>query len=213
MKKIHIQKTVLNYIIKNKWQLALVFFSLVIGTAAGSVFSVLMKTDQAEAMTKYLSNFVSAYNLQSVSGKDIFYFSLYNNIKVTLFLWLSGIWLGFMPLGILQIGIKGYKIGFSTTLFVKVFGVKGIFFALFSLIPQLLIMIPALITYCVFNINFAVCIHQIKSQKVKANVKNEICLKNLLYLLAVVAISVISAILDAFVVPPILKPICSFLGN
>lgn len=213
MKKIHIRKFVSGYITKNKWQFIIVFTCLTIGIFTGSIVSVLMNSSEADALNKYLGNFVSAYNLQSANNGEIFKFSVYNNIKIILFLWLSGIWIGFVPFGLLQVGIKGYKIGFSTTLFIKVFGIKGVFFALLSAIPQITIMIPSFMVYSVFNINFALFMQKSKHRNISSNVKNEMYIKNLICLLAAITISVFVSLIDAFVMPPILKPVCSALSN
>ncbi len=213
MKKLFVKKSVSEYFIRNKWQILIVFASLFAGIIIGSFFSARMASEKNDAITQYIQNFVSAYGLQSVNGKEILKFSIYNNIKALLFLWLSGLWIGFLPLGILQIGLKGYKIAFTATLFVKIFGIKGIFFALLTILPQALITIPAIMLYSVFNINFALTIHNLKNRKISGIGKNELYIKNLLFFLLMVAISVISGLIDAFIMPPVLKPVCSFLNR
>ncbi|MBR5155347.1 MAG: stage II sporulation protein M [Clostridia bacterium] len=213
MKKLLVRKSVSEYLIRNKWQILIVFASLFAGIIIGSFFSVNMTDEKNNAITKYIQNFVSAYGFQTVNGKDIFKFSIYNNIKVILFLWISGLWIGFLPVGILQTGLKGYKIGFSATLFIKIFGFKGIVFALLTILPQFLVMIPAIILYFVFNINFAFSIHNLKNQKLSGSVKNQLYVKNLIFFLVMIVISIVSGLIDAYVMPPILKPVCSFLNK
>lgn len=213
MRKVHIKRRVIEYALNNKWQLLVVIFSLMAGTLIGSVFSVSMESESLDAMEKYINNFVSAYNLQPINNMEVFRFSVYNNIKTVLFLWISGLWIGFLPLAVFQVGLKGYKLGFSTALFVKSFKTKGIIFALISSIPQLLIVIPMVIIYAVFNINFSLFRYGKLGRGISYSAKNEFYIRNLLYLLAAVLIAVVAAWVDAYVMPPVLKPICSFWGK
>lgn len=213
MKKIHTGKLISEFLIKNKWQLAAVFACLFAGILVGSLYGGALKDQSADAMTGYLKNFISAYNLQSVNRKDIFIFSVYNNIKTVLFLWLSGLWVYLLPLGAVQIFAKGCKLGFSTAVFVENFGIKGIFFAVLAALPQLAVMIPFVAAYYVVNINFAFSLQKIRCGKLSRGTKNEAYIKNLLYLLAAVLIAVIAAMIDAFIMPPVLKPVCSFLSS
>lgn len=213
MKKLYIKKHIFDYFVKNKWKFLTVFSSLILGTALGSYFSVVMNSETSYAMNNYINNFVSAYNLQRIDSIGILKFSLYNNIKTTLMLWISGLWIGFFPLSFIQIGAKGYKLGFSTALLVKNFGIKGMVFAVASEIPQILIVIPILMVYSVFNINFALFQKQSKLRSISSGVKNEMYIKNLLYFVGLIILSLFVAFLDAYVIPHVLKPICSIWGN
>lgn len=213
MKKIHTGKFISEYLIKNKWQFAVAFVCVFAGVFTGSVYAVVLKGQSAEAMTGYLKNFVSAYNLQSVNRKEIFSFSVYNNIKTVLFMWLSGLGIYFLPVGAVQIFAKGCKLGFSTSVFVRIFGLKGVIFAFLAALPQVVAFVPFMIVYYVVNINFALSLNRIKNGKSLRCSKNEIFIKNLLYLLAAVLITVIAAVIDVFVMPPVLKPVCFLLSS
>ena len=213
MKRIYIKKSVVYYLAQNKWQFLVVFLSLFLGTILGSYFSIIMNAESNDAMGEYINNFVSAYNLQSINPAGVFKFSLYNNVKTILLLWVSGLWIGFIPLTFLQVGVKGYKLGFSTALLVKSFGLKGMLFAVTSAIPQLFITIPVLVFYSVFNINFALFQNRSKLHSISSSLKNEIYIKNLLYLVGLIVLSFFVAFLDAYVMPVVLKPICSIWGK
>lgn len=213
MKNLRIKRRISDYIIKNKWQILIVFASLFAGIMLGSFFSVKMSDEKSEATAKYIQNFISSYGLQSTDKGEIFKFSLYSNIKLVIFLWISGLWVGLIPFGIIQVGLKGYKIGFSTTIFVKIFGIKGILLAILSILPQLLFMLPVVIIYSVFNINFALFLKNAKYQRLSLNIKNRLYVRNLIFFVGAVVISIISGLVDAYIVPPILKPICSLLNR
>ena len=133
--------------------------------------------------------------------------------RVLLLFYVLSLWIYFLPVGAVQIFAKGFKLGFSTSVFVRIFGLKGIFFAFLASLPQLAAIIPSMIVYYVVNINFALSLNRIKNGKSSRCSKNEIYIKNLLYLLAAVCIAVIAAMIDAFIMPPVLKPVCFLLSS
>lgn len=187
--------------------------SLMLGVLTGSLTASMSDTDKFGLLEQYIRNFVSAYSLQSVDVADIFKLSIYTNIKVILFMWISGLWIWIMPIAFVQLGAKGYKLGLSTAAFIRVFGARGIVFSVVSSLPQILLFIPALIIYAVFNIKFSTALYRMKGQRVTSNAKNEMYLKNFLHLLGIITVSVMCSLVDAFVMPIILKPVCSFLNG
>lgn len=213
MKKLRIKQNLIEHLNKNKWQYLIALMCALLGVIAGSVTSVLVPADEFDALNLYLKNFVSAYSLQSVEKMDVFVFSIYNNIKTVIFMWISGLWIWIMPLSLMFVASKGFKLGFSVTAFIRIFGFKGIVFSAVSSLPQLLILMPALVVYAVFNIRFACSLQNMKGQRISQSTKNEMYFKNFLHLLGVITVSVICSLADAFVMPALLKPICSFLAG
>ncbi len=210
MKNLKIKKRITDYFNRKKWQILIVFASLFAGIIIGSFFSARMSNQNSDALTKYIQNFTSAFGLQSVNNKEIFTFSVYNNIKLVLFLWISGLWVGLLPLGIVQIGLKGYKIGFSTVLFIKSFGTFGTLLSSVAILPQILIFLPSILVYMVFNINFAT---SLKNRHISANAKSKLYLKNLIGFLVMIIMSVLSGLADAYIIPALLKPVCYILNR
>ena len=213
MKKLYIKRSISEYLIKNKWQLCTVFCMLLLGTVIGTMISVSMDFSESSAMGEYISNFVSAYNLQQIDRGSIFKFSAYNNIKTTLIIWASGLWIGLLPLNLIKVGAHGYKLGFSTALLVREFAVKGTIFAVASALPQIFVALPALIVYSIFNINFSISQRLSKSRGLSSGIKTKNYVKNLIYLVGLITLSFFLAFLDAYVIPIILKPICSIWGK
>ena len=201
------------YLSKNKWQIFSVVLFLVAGVLLGAYMSVSMEGEETKLLGSYINNFVSAYNLQNLNLFDVFKFSVYSNIKTVLFVSLSGLWIGFLPLLFLQVGAKGYKFGFSIAMLVKRFGLKGAIFAILSSFPQVFIFIPLFVFYAVFNINFAFFQKQKHTTSVTSRMKTEIYIKNLSYLLVMIAASFLVAAFDAYIVPQILKPLCAVWGK
>ncbi len=211
MKRTNIRKNLSNHLKKSKWQYLIVLLSIFSGVLAGSLTASMSSVDKFESIDLYVRNFVSAYNLQTVDGAEIFRFSTYNSIKVILFMWVSGISVWLLPLGLVQLAAKGYKLGISMAAFVRIFGLRGALFSLASAFPQVVLFLPAMTVYAVFNIKFATTLFRMRGQRVASNIKNEMYLNNFLHLLGIITVSVMCSLADAFVMPIILKPVCAFL--
>ena len=184
---------------------------LVSGTVIGSLSAASLNDDRFKVLGSYINNFTSAYSIQSVSYGEIFRFSLYNNIKLLLFMWISGLWIGFIPFGLFQLGLKGYKLAYTMFFLIQLYRVKGILFALVAVIPQILIMLPMLVCYSVFNINSAVSFYKLRQKGQGFYAQKELYLKNLLCIVAVAIVFLISSLIDAFVIPTMLRPVCSLV--
>lgn len=213
MKKNQLKRVLTDYITDNRIQLLVAVFCVFVGTVIGSLSAVFLERTEYDVLGVYIDNFVSAYNLQPLNRYEIFIHSLYNNFKIILFMWLSGVWVGFIPLCLLQLGAKGYKIGFTVAALVRILGGKGVLFVGVSMIPQIMIALPALIFYTVFNINSAFVFNKIRNNCKTPLSKKEIYIKNFLCLLGMVLIMVLCSFFDSFVIPPVLKPVCSMLSK
>lgn len=209
MKKGRIIKTFTDYFFRNRLLFVLTVFCIMSGTVIGSLSAASISGERFDALSGYMNNFLSAYGIQSANRSEIFLFSLYANIKILLFMWVSGLWIGFIPIGLLQLGIKGYKLGFTVAFLIQLYGGKGIMLILVSLLSQVLFLIPALMFFAVFNLKFAVELRRIR---LRGNLPDkDVYFKNFLALLFVLIILVLCSLIDAFIVPTVLKPVSLFL--
>lgn len=201
------------YISDNKKYYILVASVVFLGIVIGTVSAVTMKSDAYRNLNTYIDNFLSVFNLQPINRIEVFKTSFYSNTKTILFLWLSGLWVGFIPFAILQMGIKGYKIGFSIAFFVQAYRGMGIVFIFLSMIPQLLILLPALMVYTVFNIKYSLSIHKLRDRKNVLSVRKDMYLRNFLCIIGIIFVIILCSFIDSFVISSILKPVCYFLGS
>ncbi len=211
MKKIKLFRNIADYIVNNRMKYIFACICLVFGVVIGSLLAVFSSCEQYNALGNYMNNFVSAHILQPISRNSVFCFSVYNNFKIVLFMWISGFGIALIPLGVLQLVAKGYKIGFTTAFLAQLYGFKGILLSFISIIPQLLFFIPMLISYAVFNFNFAFELRNIRRHGQSFFSNKELCLKNLAFLCLTVFVFIISSLIDTFIIPIILKPVCLFI--
>ena len=211
MKKRILFKTITDYIVDNKWKFFIITSCLVSGVVIGSLSAIFLKGADFSVLGTYMNNFVSAHTLQTADRGAVFGFSVYNNIKTILFMWVSGFWIALIPIGFLQVFSKGYRIGFTSAFLVQLYGGKGILFLFSALLPQIIIVLPIIMVYSVFNVNFAFILRHVRQKGQSALERKDLLIKNLIFLILVTFILVLSSLIDAYVVPPILKPICSFV--
>jgi len=211
MKNTVFYKNITDYIVNNRMKFLLCIVILVLGSVIGSLSAFFLSSGSYDLLGIYVTDYLSANTIQIIDKKSVFSFSIYNNIKYVLFMWVSGFWVGLLPLGLIQQGFIGYKLGFTTMFFVQLYRSKGLLFMLVSVIPQLLILVPAVITYSVFNINFALTLKYIRRRGQFLYERKDLLLKNFVFLIIVSMLIVCSSLVDAFIVPPILRPICSFI--
>lgn len=211
MKKCKFLKIFTDYVTRNRLQFLIVALCLVSGTIIGSLSAASLNDEKFNVLSSYINNFTSAYSIQSASHTEIFKFSLYNNIKLLLFMWLSGLWIWLIPFGMLQLGLKGYKLSYTVFFLIQLYRGKGIVFALVAVIPQMLIMLPALIFYSVVNINSAICFRRLRQKGHGFYMQKELYLRNFLCLVMVATVFFICSLIDSFVIPAILRPVCSLL--
>ncbi len=211
MKKCKFLKTFTDYITRNRLQFLVVALCLASGTVIGSLSAASLNDERFNLLSSYINNFTSAYSIQSVSHSEIFKFSLYNNIKLLLFMWVSGLWIWLIPFGLLQLGLKGYKLSYTVFFLIQLYRGRGIIFALVAVIPQIIIMLPTLICYSVLNINSAICFRRLRQKGHGFYTQKELYLRNLLCLVMVAAAFLICSLIDAFVIPAVLRPVCSLL--
>lgn len=212
MKK-HLIRTITDYILDNKRQYAVVICALLMGVILGSVSAASVSGEQYENLDNYMESFVSSYNLQSISKLGVFLSSVATNLKTVFFLWISGMWVGLIPFTIFQIGVKGYKMGFSVSFLISVYKGRGILFAITTLMPQIMLFLPALTVYAVFSIKYAFAMKKIRSRNGGTDmVRRDMYFRNFLCTAALVLIMLICSLFDAYVIPTMLKPICSYIA-
>ncbi len=213
MKLKYLKKQSINYIYKNRLTFILLLLCLVAGIAAGSIFSVTLPADDFDELGEYINNFVSAYSLQKFDSASVVKYSLINNGKTLAILFLSCLWSGFVPVPFLQCFFAGLGFSFTATTIIRLFGAKGIPFAVVGSLPQMFIFVPFFIAYCVYNVKLTLSAGNSSGRGIMGSVNKLFNIKNLLLIFVLVFVAIITALLDGYAVPFVLKPLCAILGK
>ena len=113
----------------NKRTYALLTVCLVVGIVLGSISASVLAVEQNELLLKYFNTFFSAYTIQNINPHAIFLASLMSNTPTVFYIWLSGFFAVTIPFILFQVGLKGFKAGFSAAFLIKSYAMKGFLFA------------------------------------------------------------------------------------
>jgi stage II sporulation protein M len=133
------------------------------GVVFGAVMAGALSPEQKQEIMRYLSNFFSSVEHGAFSDvKASFKQSFALHIKWILIIWVLGMSVVGLPLILILDFLKGVLIGFSISYLVGQFYWKGLWFALVSVAPQNLIVIPTLLICSVTAMAFS--IHLVKQR-------------------------------------------------
>lgn len=128
----------------------------------GVVFGALMVNaltlEQQQDLSRYLGDFFTTFNQEGTSSLSSFWSIAMLNLKWIGLIWILGLSVIGLP-GILILDfLKGVLIGFSVGCMVGQFTWKGMLFALVSVAPHNLVLIPVLLISSVAAITFSLTI-------------------------------------------------------
>lgn len=129
--------------------------------AVGVVFGALMvnalSLEQKQEITRYLGSFFQTMNQNSeLDGRQAFFQVFSMHMKWIALIWVMGLSVIGLPLVLVLDFLKGVLIGFTVGYIVGQLSWKGMLFALVSVAPQNLIIIPVLIICSVTALSFSI---------------------------------------------------------
>lgn len=127
-----------------KFFLVTIIIFFIIGVTIG-VNSFLYNYKGSDVITKYLDSTFQQIVKEPINYSDILFKSIMYNLSLFFLIFLFGNTKMGSPLIILFIMFKGYIIGYSFTLFVKLYNIKGLSVSLAGILPHNLIFVPCYI--------------------------------------------------------------------
>lgn len=132
---------------------ALFFFLL--GISAGVFTELMMSSAEKESMISYLDKYFLLTNPNDLAFSDIFLQSAGNNLGLLVVMLLSGITAIGFPVALAALIYKGMALGFSAALLIDSMSFKGVAIVFTSMIPQNLLIIPAIVIAGIAALNVA----------------------------------------------------------
>lgn len=193
-----------------KRKLVLILTLFLFGLILGSISSATVDTDTAQETQECISRFFSAFMIQGTVKKDAFFLSLSSALQNAFWLWMSGWSLWLLPLGFFQCLSKGFRTGFTAASMFRCYPLKGILLNAIALLPQTILILPALSLYLISQVQFAADRKQFGKCTTPSSVKKRVYLHHAaataLFLLTLLVI----AFIDGYIVPTLLQPLCGF---
>ncbi|MFK7697145.1 stage II sporulation protein M [Paenibacillus sp. HJGM_3] len=130
---------------------------LVMGVVFGALMVNALSAEQKQELSRHLSSFVQMINQGTdMGGQASFKQAFFMHLKWILLIWMLGLSIVGLPFIFLLDFLKGVLVGFSVGVLVGEMSWKGMLFALVSVAPQNLIIIPAIMVCSVSAISFSI---------------------------------------------------------
>lgn len=179
---------------------------LCIGIVIG-VYSVkYMGSIERNNLISYIRSVYENINIDEINRKYIFIEAIKNNIIIILAIWFLGLTMLGLPFILIVDLLKGFTIGFTSSLVINGLGSAGILINLFLIFPQNIIYIPCIIIASVFAMDFS--INLLKNNSMKIMNKNSNLTQIVSYstlFLCITMIMFIGFIIEGYATPNIMK--------
>ncbi len=174
--------------------------------AMGSIFGALavnsLASGQRVELTGFLQAFFKGFNEGAAPDRDLVAKqSLYTNVfKTAGLIWLLGLSVIGAPLILVILFTRGFVLGFTVGFLVKEMSYKGIFYALVSVLPHNILIIPAVIIVSVAAISFAAALARGRFGNREISLYHQFLGYTVLTALAILAM-VAAALVEGYVTP------------
>ena len=177
---------------------------LILGVIAGAIFSSILGLNDKKIVIEKITLFIDNINHNTLNSILVFKNSLIINLLYIFIIWILGMTL----LGIIiNTGIlffKGFIFGFSIASFIITYSYKVIPLSILYLLLGQLINIMVLILITIYSIMFSLKLFKVVFKL--DNIDTRKFFKNylIIFILAIL-ISIFSALIEAFILPPLIK--------
>lgn len=195
----------LRYLKENMYSFIFVTLVYVIGITFGSVMVNRLPEQHSEPLVQELSFYFEVLDETPAVNKTIILKEAFNtNAKFILIAFLSGITVIGIPVIVVMLFMRGLILGFTIGFIFSHSSVRGLLFALASIVPHSLVIIPALLLSSVASISFSwvMLLKVIKSRNF--NIKQHIINYSILTVISLALVG-ISALIEAYIIPALLK--------
>ena len=193
-----------NIILPNKRINLFVFSILIFGVISGSIFLILMNSNDKNSVITQITNFFVNVSKNNVNNGLALRNSLIINYIFVFLIWFLGLSMIGIVVNIFLVYLKGFLVGFSISSIFLTYNIKGLIAAcLYTLISQILnIIIITILT--IYSLIFAG--NLLKIILSKKNTHNRLMVKRYVVILMFSIISsFISSILEVYLFPNVLK--------
>lgn len=151
-----IQEEIREYLQENMGIYIFIIILFSAGVLAGAFLVRGLEGSQHEALQQYFNLFINdCLESQAPEGRVILGQSVKINFQYLFLIWLSGLFVFGFPVAIVLIGWRGFSLGFAVGFLVQRSALRGVLFALGSILPHSLLIIPALIVIAVTGFSFS----------------------------------------------------------
>jgi stage II sporulation protein M len=184
---------------------------LVIGVAVGALAVKTLPEDQKLELIGYLKIFFQGLvqGPGSVDTPALFSAVFLGSVKTIGLIWLLGFTVVGIPFVLFIVFTRGFVIGFTVGFLVNEYIMKGLAFALASVLPHNFFAVPALLVAAVAATSFSLMLVR-RRQRAKLNVLSEAAGYTVLCLL-MLAVMFVAAVIEVYISPVFMKMVAGLL--
>lgn len=190
----------------------LIFLSIIgiIGIIIGTILNIALNSEDSKLVSDFLNDFI--YNIQNntLNYKDSYINSLLSNLLYVIFIWLLGISVIGLPITLFIFFTKTFVIGFSIASIIANYKLKGCLLALSYIFPHMIINIFVYIILTMYSLSLSLKMLQTIVKKQTLDFKFIMHKYLKILLISIIAI-IITAALEVFLTPILMKFIISIL--
>ena len=179
-------------------------FFFAAGLSSGVFVELFMGQDSTNQIADYLTSNLLSGSVSGASLPSVFLRSAANNFGLLLVILLAGITVVGFPAALLAVAYKGMALGFSSALLIDSMGGKGAVVILLSMVPQNLLLMPALLIAAVAAVNLSAQVFSGRQKGIKKSLG--FSAGPYLSIFAVLAAAVLAGcLIEAFIAPVLLQ--------
>lgn len=196
--------------LKNSWPIYLLaFITLATGIAFGWLGVHALQSETSGQLSQYLDNFVKGASDVMIDRSQVVKNTIFNNLLFIGIIYILGLTVIGTPAILALLFARGYSLGFTVAFLTREKAGEGIILALTSVMPQNILLIPAIFLASVAALSFSwLLIRRFGNSKLP--VMSGIFGYHVL-MLVVCSISAAAGLVEAFVTPDLIKAAANFL--
>lgn len=183
-----------------------------IGIITGAVTIKVLNSEQKNGIMIFINTFFRAMGNNSFENLSIFKQSLIDNFKTIGLIYITGLVIIGIPIIPVTVMFRGFALGFTVGFLVNEYGLQGFLFSILGILPQNLIIIPAILS--ISSIGTAFSMKSIKNRKFKS-INNNMHWNIVNYSILILFFSIIviiGCLIEAYISPIFLRLISDYFN-
>lgn len=184
----------------------------IIGVIAGTIFSLIINSNDKILVSDYLKSFFNAVNENNINYLETLKNSIFDNFSISIIIWLLGISIIGIPVILILFFSKTFIIGFTIGSLIINYKIKGCLIALIYIFPHQIINIYLYLLLIIYSIAFSVKL--IYSLIKRKNIDFKPIINKYLFILLICLIGfLLTSLYETFLMPKFISLIIPLIQN
>ncbi len=196
---------------KQKWFVYLfvtIFFGM--GIFFGAAAAKTIDADQADQLAVYLDSFLEKIASMPVGEQIFFRHNVFSNLYIMIAMYILGLTVIGIPLVLVAVFTRGFILGFTVGFLVREKAVKGLIFAIISILPHNILVMPAVIIGGVTALSFSALLVRRRFAAKSIPLKNHLGMYTAAMLILCLVTSA-AGLIETYVTPVFIKTAAAYI--